>query len=103
MVKRPEGAKPAPAAQKANTPSPMLMENIRILKEETNFFKFNNSPVPIDKIVAKIETPFYRFRLNAARHFMRRDKVSGKYNATILNSKRAAFLWFVPAERYIVS
>ena len=88
-------AVPKPAAEAIVNPdiaSPLMLENIRVLKEETNFFRYSSSAIPIDKIITKIDTPFHRFRLKVPRHFMKKDKTTGKFYATIVNSKRAAFL-----------
>eukprot|EP01022_Parablepharisma_sp_SALTPOND_P033931 TRINITY_DN8_c0_g1_i1.p3 TRINITY_DN8_c0_g1~~TRINITY_DN8_c0_g1_i1.p3 ORF type:complete len:989 (-),score=126.44 TRINITY_DN8_c0_g1_i1:6417-9383(-) len=86
--------------EKVTPPTQKLLDNIKLLKEKTNFYKFDATPVPIDKVVGNIDTPYPDFEIIPEKHFTKFDSTTGKYKATILNSQKAAILWQFFSTKY---
>ena len=77
---------------KVKVPTEEMQENIKFLKERTNLDQFNDSAMPIEKVVGMIETPYERFKLEEE-YFMKKNE-NGKYKATILHSLKTTLLWY---------
>ena len=61
---------------------------IKKFKENTNFNMFS-----LEATSTKIYFPFQNYQANIEKQFMKLDKKTGKYQVTILNSKKTALLW----------
>lgn len=70
-----------------------LLQNVRLLKQHTNFNKYDATDTPIDKVVDLVDTPYSKYVVNCHQNFPKFDKLTRKLKATIVTSREAAILW----------